>query len=471
MKLFNRISLLLISSLVFAACERDYDAPPLNEPKYDGPAANTTIEELRAMGATVGEDAPYTIGEEKVMKAVITANDESGNIFKKIYLQDETGAIEMEVDQNSVYNYYPVGQTVYIDLKGLSLSMYGDELQLGHPDGYLYRTPWEEFQAHVKKDSWANPENVTPLVIDDISKVNADVNGYKFKLVKFTGVTFQNGGKGTFAPEDDYGEENIEDSHGNVIMIRTSSYANFAANQLPKGKGSVTGILGRFKGGWQLTVRSADDVADFTETPGGDETPEQPEGETTLFSESFGAPKKNGNYWPYLKDYTDFDNAKEMFKDVPSGKLSVREVNKMANVWFRTDLDVALKIKDIKNKGVSVATLTYKVGANVSVYENEGNIVKTQDLNTLKVKCNGNELTIPSKVVSSSKQEGNVAFEVIVENVPLSESNTLEFYTTAAGNTYGLRLFSVKLSASGSGSQGGNTGNGGTVIEPTPTGN
>ena len=99
--------------------------------------------------------------------------------------------------------------------------------------------------------------------------MNADVNGYKFKLVKFTGVTFQNGGKGTFAPEDDYGEENIEDSHGNVIMIRTSSYANFAANQLPKGKGSVTGILGRFKGGWQLTVRSADDVADFTETPGG----------------------------------------------------------------------------------------------------------------------------------------------------------------------------------------------------------
>ena len=296
MKLFNRISLLLISSLVFAACERDYDAPPLNEPKYDGPAANTTIEELRAMGATVGEDAPYTIGEEKVMKAVITANDESGNIFKKIYLQDETGAIEMEVDQNSVYNYYPVGQTVYIDLKGLSLSMYGDELQLGHPDGYLYRTPWEEFQAHVKKDSWANPENVTPLVIDDISKVNADVNGYKFKLVKFTGVTFQNGGKGTFAPEDDYGEENIEDSHGNVIMIRTSSYANFAANQLPKGKGSVTGILGRFKGGWQLTVRSADDVADFTETPGGDETPEQPEEMVTILEESFGKESGQGAF-------------------------------------------------------------------------------------------------------------------------------------------------------------------------------
>ena len=90
MKLFNRISLLLISSLVFAACERDYDAPPLNEPKYDGPAANTTIEELRAMGATVGEDAPYTIGEksdEKPLSLPMTSREISS---KKIYLQDET---------------------------------------------------------------------------------------------------------------------------------------------------------------------------------------------------------------------------------------------------------------------------------------------------------------------------------------------------------------------------------------------
>lgn len=32
-------------------------------------------------------------------------------------------------------------------------------------------------------------------------------------------------------------------------------------------------------------------------------------------------------------------------------------------------LGCSIENKDIKNKGVSVATLTYKVGANVSVYE------------------------------------------------------------------------------------------------------
>ena len=56
MKLFNRISLLLISSLVFAACERDYDAPPLNEPK-----AEDLQDALMQKKATDGPSRPRTI--------------------------------------------------------------------------------------------------------------------------------------------------------------------------------------------------------------------------------------------------------------------------------------------------------------------------------------------------------------------------------------------------------------------------
>ena len=294
MKLLRNISLPLIASLALFACERDYDAPLLTEPEYTGPAANITISELRTENAAAAEDAPIIITKDQVLKAVITGNDESGNIFKKIYLQDETGAIEMEVDQSSVYNYYPVGQTVYVDLNGLSISVYGDEQQLGHPEGYLYRTPWEDFEKHVSKDGWANPENAKPVVIDDISTINAAPDNYKFKLVQFTGVTFQNGGKGIFAPEDGYGEENITDSHGNTIMIRTSNYASFAGNKLPEGKGNVTGILGRFKGTWQLTLRTANDVSDFTgsneEEEGGNEGGETPSGGTkTILEETFAS--------------------------------------------------------------------------------------------------------------------------------------------------------------------------------------
>lgn len=463
MKLLRNISLPLIASLALFACERDYDAPLLTEPEYTGPAANITISELRTQNAAATQDVPIIITQDQVLKAVITGNDESGNIFKKIYLQDETGAIEMEVDQSSVYNYYPVGQTVYVDLNGLSISVYGDEQQLGHPEGYLYRTPWEDFEKHVSKDGWANPENAKPVVIDDISTINAAPDNYKFKLVQFTGVTFQNGGKGIFAPEDGYGEENITDSHGNTIMIRTSNYASFAGNKLPEGKGNVTGILGRFRGTWQLTLRTANDVSDFTGSneEGGNEGGETPSGETVLFQESFGTPEKSGNYWPKIAEYTGFDNP-GFFED-ESGKADVRIGSAYpANVWFPKGSDINLKVKGINGQGATKATLKYQVGCNVYISG------ETQDLNTLKIKCNGTELPLSSKVVSGENQEGNKPFEFEIKDINISNNTTLEFYTTAADNTYGLRLFSVKLYVPGSGS-GSTGGDGGTTIEPTPS--
>lgn len=463
MKLLRNISLPLIASLALFACERDYDAPLLTEPEYTGPAANITISELRTQNAAATDKAPIIITQDQVLKAVITGNDESGNIFKKIYLQDETGAIEMGVDQNSVYNYYPVGQTVYIDLNGLSISVFGGEQQLGHPEGYLFRTPWEDFKKHVSKDKWENLDKIKPIVLDDISIVNAAPNEYKFKLVQFTGVTFKNGGKGIFAPETDYGEEYITDSHGNTIMIRTSSYANFAGNGLPEGKGNITGILGRYNGTWQLTLRTANDVSDFTGSneEGGNEGGETPSGETVLFQESFGTPEKSGNYWPKIAEYTGFDNP-GFFED-ESGKADVRIGSAYpANVWFPKGSDINLKVKGINGQGATKATLKYQVGCNVY---NSG---ETQDLNTLKIKCNGTELPLSSKVVSGENQEGNKPFEFEIKDINISNNTTLEFYTTAADNTYGLRLFSVKLYVPGSGS-GSTGGDGGTTIEPTPS--
>lgn len=461
MKLINKTSLLLLSSFALFACEREFDEPILQEPTYTGPEANITINELREYGKEATEDNTVIIEEDYTLKATVVGNDESGNIFKKIYLQDEDGAIEMEVDQSNVYNYYPVGQTVYINLQGLSISIYGDEQQLGHPEGYNYRTPWEDFIVRVSKDGWANPENAKPIVLDDISTVNTNADFYKFKLVQFTNVSFENGGKNIFAPENSYGEENITDSHGNSIMVRTSNYADFAGDQLPEGRGNVTGILGRFRGTWQLTIRTIEDVANFTGTgEGGDEgSGDQPGKENVIFSETFGTPEKSGNYWPYVKDYDGFDNPKSMFED-ESGKTSVRIVNNHTNVWFPTGSDITLKIKGINAQGTTTATLEYEVGANV--YD----AGESQDLNALKVRCNGTELTIPSKVVTG-KEEGNTPNRFTIENVSVSDDTTIEFYTTTADNAYGLRLYSVKLYTPGDGS----TESGGTPIEPTPTNN
>lgn len=458
MKLLRNISLPLIASLALFACERDYDAPLLTEPEYTGPAANITISELRTENAAAAEDAPIIITKDQVLKAVITGNDESGNIFKKIYLQDETGAIEMEVDQSSVYNYYPVGQTVYVDLNGLSISVYGDEQQLGHPEGYLFRTPWEDFEKHVSKDGWANPENAKPVVIDDISTINAAPDNYKFKLVQFTGVTFQNGGKGIFAPEDAYGEENITDSHGNSIIVRTSNYASFASNKLPEGKGNITGILGRFNGTWQLTLRTANDVSDFTgsnEEEGGNEGGETPSGETkTLFEETFATGK--GEFTikdEVLPEGSDYVWKHETFKDDNYMKASAFIGGpKASESWL---ISPAIDLSSTTN-----ATLTFEhthkfagtPSNELTLWVTEISAENWKQLTIDKYGTN-NDYTFVTPTIDLSAYAGKsikFAFKYV--------SNT-----TAAG-TWEVR--NIKVTATTGGSTGGG---GGTTIEPTPS--
>lgn len=460
MKLLRNISLPLIASLALFACERDYDAPLLTEPEYTGPAANITISELRTQNAAATENTPIIITKDQVLKAVITGNDESGNIFKKIYLQDETGAIEMGVDQNSVYNYYPVGQTVYIDLNGLSISVFGGEQQLGHPEGYLFRTPWEDFKKHVSKDKWENLDKIKPIVLDDISIVNAAPNEYKFKLVQFTGVTFKNGGKGIFAPETDYGEEYITDSHGNTIMIRTSSYANFAGNGLPEGKGNITGILGRYNGTWQLTLRTANDVSDFTgsnEEEGGNEGGETPSGETkTVFEETFAS--SQGGFTiedKQLPEGGTYVWKHDTFNDDSYMKASafIGGSSKPSESWLvspaidLTQVTAATLTFDHTHKFAGTPFENY-----LTLWVTEANTENWKQLTIDKYGTN-NDYTFVTSTIDLSAYAGKTikfAFKYVSD-------------TTAAGT---WEVKNVKVTATIGGSTGGD---GGTTIEPTPS--
>lgn len=462
MKLLRNISLPLIASLALFACERDYDAPLLTEPEYTGPAANITISELRTENAAATTDVPIIIAQSQILKATITSSDEAGNIYKNIYIQDETGAIGVRVDQSNICTKYPVGQTIYIDLEGLCVSVYGGEQQIAiYDESNNYKTapiPWEIFQEKAIRDGWGAPENVKPIVLDDISTINTNPDNYKFKLVQFTGVTFQNGGKGIFAPEDAYGEENITDSHGNSIIVRTSNYASFASNKLPEGKGNTTGILGRFNGTWQLTLRTANDVSDFTgsnEEEGGNEGGETPSGETkTLFEETFATGK--GEFTikdEVLPEGSDYVWKHETFKDDNYMKASAFIGGpKASESWL---ISPAIDLSSTTN-----ATLTFEhthkfagtPSNELTLWVTEISAENWKQLTIDKYGTN-NDYTFVTPTIDLSAYAGKsikFAFKYV--------SNT-----TAAG-TWEVR--NIKVTATTGGSTGGD---GGTTIEPTPS--
>ena len=458
MKLIQKIYTLplLVMAVLMTGCERDYDAPPLNEPVYTGAQPNTTLAQLKEKYSAATAETPVVITDDYIAKAYITGNDESGNIYKQIIVQDATAALPIQLDQGNVYTTYRRGQEVFINLKGMCVSVYGGEQQLGWPDGYLYRMPFANFKELVQKNGWPSADNAKPEVITDISVINLDVSKMTYRLVQIEGVHFVNGGKNTFATTSGFGEETLKDAHGNTITVRTSNYASFAYETLPVGTGTVVGILGRFNGAWQLTIPAYSDVFGFDGVEpgegGGGET-----GETVLFSETFGTPVQGEDKkWPYLKDYTGYDNPKELFSGSVDN-LSARMQSGDANVWFPTGGDYSLSIGSIDLKGATKVSLVYKMGVNV--YQPED----VQNINTLSVKCNDTNLAVPSKELTGTKNP-YVLEEIRIDDIAVSGTATLTFSCASATNVKGIRLYDVKLIVPGTGEGGGD------VIAPVPDG-
>ena len=70
--------------------------------------------------------------QNMIIGGVVAANDQSGNIYKQIYIQDNTGGICISLNASELYTTYMVGQTVYIKCNGLSLGNYDSLPELGY---------------------------------------------------------------------------------------------------------------------------------------------------------------------------------------------------------------------------------------------------------------------------------------------------------------------------------------------------
>lgn len=433
MKTYKFLFLSVLMLGLLFSCSKEYERPPLTEPTYDGPEANITIKELKDQYKDIND--PTLVDVDYTLKAVVIGNDVSGNIFKQLYVQDETGGINLGVDQNSVYTEYRVGQEVYINLKGLYMVKYGGQLQIGYDKTQANRIQWEVFQFYVHKDGWPSAEKVSPKTIS-LGSLNDDMVN---TLVQLDNVYFTDGGKLPFAEPDLTVNRTLKDGNGRTIIVRNSGYANFAAEILPKGGGTVVGILSKFNSDWQLYLRTADDCQDFgQEIPGAGEEPgggEEPSG-TVFFKETFDSGDAGAR--PFIKDYTGFDNKDVKYSD-PSGGVSVRTTNQVPtpHLWFPASKDGYLIIEGINLSGGSDLVLKYDLIANLFSAGEEMN------LNAMKVKVNDKEITVPSKVVSNEAGDNNKTYEVTLTGIPGEEDVKIEFWADPALNTKGLRLDNI----------------------------
>lgn len=194
-------SFILVLAAVLASCEEwepvvgNYDDPGKAEEVTLVP--NTTIAELKALYKRTG--SPVEIGEDLIIGGQVISDDRSGNVYRSLYIQDETGAIELKLGKTGLYNDYKLGQWVYVKCGGLTVGTYGGMLQLGltDPTGD-YETTYLDvdylISAHVFRGAMGTP--VAPVEVSESdlrSALNAIPQSPFFgKYVTIRGVRYAN---------------------------------------------------------------------------------------------------------------------------------------------------------------------------------------------------------------------------------------------------------------------------------------
>lgn len=278
-KYIQMIMMALVMGLGLTSCmDDDWKAPSGDTPAY----GNNTLQEKNVISiAKLKEDYGITkdmindtvrIDDGIQIKGVVTGNDAEGNIYNEIALQDETGGILVCIAQGGLCGQMQVGQEVLIDLGGLYIGAYRSQPQIGVPytststsgakSTYPSRIARAEWQTRFKLIGKPDAKKLVAKEFDYESLKGNETELYKYAgcLVKATGVGFAKAdGKTTYAPKSEgastgYGVmrafKNMttgKDYTTNEFGVRTSCYSDFAAEKLPEGKLTVTGILTCYK--------------------------------------------------------------------------------------------------------------------------------------------------------------------------------------------------------------------------------
>lgn len=287
MKKIKFIALAFLA-LTLGSCMGDgYADPDLTDKVPAAPYGNNSLREknvisiadLKTQFATIiNSDNGYKqIEKDMMIKAVVTGNDVSGNIYNQVSVQDASGAIIIAINGSGLSGYLPVGQEILVNLKGLYIGSYKKLPQIGGVNtklsdgtlgmGKIERAIWNE-HFKILNPGEADASTVVPEEFDltkltDAAYMDANVGKLMtLKKVKFASAN----GTNVWAPDDTNTSLELIDAEtgkrisSSNLVVRNSGYSKFANEVVPQGVFDITGIFTRYNNTWQIVLRSTDDL-------------------------------------------------------------------------------------------------------------------------------------------------------------------------------------------------------------------
>ena len=286
MKKIKFIALAFLA-LTLGSCMGDgYADPDLTDKVPAAPYGNNSLREknvisiadLKTQFATVIANSSYKLIEKDMMiKAVVTGNDVSGNIYNQVSVQDASGAIIIAINGSGLSGYLPVGQEILVNLKGLYIGSYKKLPQIGGVNtkisdgtlsmGKIERAVWNEHFKILNPGeadaSTVEPEEFDKTKLTDKAYMEANVcKLMTLKKVKFASAN----GTNVWAPKDTNTSLELIDAesgkkiNSSNLVVRNSGYSKFANEVVPQGVFDITGIFTRFGDTWQIVLRNTDDL-------------------------------------------------------------------------------------------------------------------------------------------------------------------------------------------------------------------
>lgn len=188
--------------------------PDVPEEDYYELTPTHTIAQLAQMYSLgKGSLIPTVKGRDVIIAGRVSSSDKEGNAYKSLYIEDNTGGMEIKIGKTALYNSYRPGQLLYVRCTGLYIGMYGYKerntqynkygngmIQVGAEDpSGTYETSYIEetrlIDEHIFKGAPADP--LVPEVVTDHNKLpdwndTQITNKYVGKYVTLKNLTYDN---------------------------------------------------------------------------------------------------------------------------------------------------------------------------------------------------------------------------------------------------------------------------------------
>jgi hypothetical protein len=247
---FLFLSLILAGFATSCVQDDDYDVPNTDVKDIEIPGTIVSIESVLGEFAQ-NDNEQFTFSEtNQYLEGYVISSDEAGNFFREIILQNKpenpTAGIKVALFVNSLFTRYQVGQKIYVGLDGFTIGVSNGVVTLGVPDGNFIDEAPAQFEKQIIRST--EIAEIVPLPIS----INQFSDAYENIFIQLDNVQFtkaQIDANLSFASEseDSFDGERILESctADATTTLSTSTFADFKGLKLPKGSGTLNGVLSR----------------------------------------------------------------------------------------------------------------------------------------------------------------------------------------------------------------------------------